>query len=82
MKNNIRQRICQIIIKSLRLKKLPEEIDGVNLITELGITSIDSLEILIGIEIEFGIRVEDEDLNQQLVSSLNNLEEYILARIS
>lgn len=71
----------KIIVKALRLDKAPEEIKGDNLISELGITSIDSLEILINVEIAYDILIPDEDLNQNLVSSLAALAGYVEARI-
>ena len=66
----------------MRLSKQPEEIGGSDLIAELGITSIDALEILINVEIEFGIEVDDEDLSAALVSSLGNLGTYVERRLS
>lgn len=78
---SVTRRLRQVIAKALRLEIGPDQIDGADLIREFGITSIDALEILINVEIEFGIEVADEDLNHALVASLHGLEEYVGKRL-
>lgn len=80
MSDNIKQTLRRLIVSTLKRDMKPEIIKGDNLISELGITSVDSLEILIAIESEFGITVHDEDLNQSLISSLDALSQYIQQR--
>jgi len=79
---DIKDRLRSVIVKALRIDTPPGDIVGDDLNAELKITSIDALEILIHVEMEFGIRVADEDLNSELVSSLNALASYISARLS
>ncbi|EKE20577.1 MAG: MmcB [uncultured bacterium] len=75
--NETQIKIRNVIIKAKNLNLKPEEIKGENIIKELGISSVDALEILIGIENEFDITINDEDLSQELVASCDNLEQYI-----
>lgn len=76
--NEIQDRIKHVIIKAMRLNhKTPADIIGKNLPEELGISSVDALEILIGIETEFDITIHDEDLNQNLIASCDSLQHYI-----
>jgi acyl carrier protein len=70
-------KLREIIAEALNLKIKPDKIMGKNLIEELGISSVDALEILIRVESEFEILINDEDLSQELVTSLTNLERYI-----
>jgi acyl carrier protein len=79
--NQVEQRLRQIIVRSLRSTKQANEIVGKDLVSELGITSIDALEILINVEMEFNIEIADEDLSAALVSSLNNLTTYVGQRL-
>ncbi len=72
-----KSKLRNIIAEALNLTIKPEDIVGENLIEELGISSVDALEILIRLESEFEIMINDEDLSQELVSSLANLERYI-----
>lgn len=81
MKNDVILKIKEIIIKSMELDLLPEKIDGSDLIGELGINSVDALEILVWVENEFDIRIEDEDLNAELMSSIDGLSTYIISKM-
>lgn len=76
-KNKIIQKLKEIIIESMELKCTPEEIKGDDLITELGINSVDALEILVWVENTFKILIDDDDLNSQILSSLDTLGCYI-----
>jgi len=51
-------------------------------LSDLGINSIDALELLIEIENEFDIEIPDEDLNADLFSSVEYLSNYIFNVIS
>lgn len=79
-KEQIVKKIKEIIISSLDLKIQPEEIVGEDLINEVGINSIDALEIFVWIENEFDIEIEDEDLSDQLLASVDGLAEYVIKR--
>jgi acyl carrier protein len=77
-----RDRLADLVVKSLRLPNPPSTFDGVNLIRDLGVTSVDALEILIGIEVEFGIEIPDQDLRSDLLESLDVLQAYVDQRLS
>ncbi len=77
---DLQRQIAEVVLKAMRSKLTVEDLLGRNLVSELGITSVDSLEILISIEIAFGIEVRDEDLGSGLVENLEKLEAYVLAR--
>jgi len=81
MSQDMRAQLKQTIVKALNSDLDPETIVGDHLIEELGISSVDALEVLIWIENDFGIRIEDEDLSQELVDSLDNLEAYVRAKV-
>ncbi|MGE5632568.1 MAG: acyl carrier protein [Caulobacteraceae bacterium] len=76
-KAEISKKVKEIIIKSLGLKKDSSEIIGQDLIAELGINSIDALEIFVWIENTFEIQISDEDLSAELIASLEGLTDYI-----
>lgn len=79
--DDISRRLRNVIVGALHIEKRPDDLDGKDLITELGLTSIDALEILVSVEIEFGIEVADEDLNQALIASLERLEAYVSEKL-
>lgn len=81
-RSEIERRLREIVVRALRLSKRPDEIRGVDLIAEMGVTSIDALEILINVEMEFDIEVADSDLSQGLVASLEQLAIYVEQRLA
>lgn len=74
-REQIVDKLKEIIEKSIDVNK--EDIIGDNLITELGINSVDALEILVWVENTFDIIIEDEDLSIDLLSSINTLADYV-----
>jgi Acyl carrier protein len=81
-RNDVSLKIQKIMIESLELELLPGDIEGKNLGTELGINSVDALEILIRIEDVFGIQIDDEDLSAELFESLDILIDYVLKKLN
>lgn len=59
-----------------------EELTGGNLISNLGLNSIDALQLLIQVESEFGFNIEDEELSIDLVDSLERLETFVVSKQS
>lgn len=80
LRKDVAEKVKEIIVGVLDNVCRVEDIEGTNLITELGINSIDAMEILVLVEEEFEIRIEDEDLNADLLQSIDSLTDYITAR--
>lgn len=53
---------------------------GDDLLASFGFSSIDALEFLLEIEDAFSISFEDEDLNEGMLSSAEQLVAYVLSR--
>jgi acyl carrier protein len=74
-------KLKKILVSQLNLKRAPESIgDDEPLFREgLGLDSIDSLEIIIAIEREFGIRIEDEQLKEpaKIFHSVKTLADFV-----
>ena len=73
----IKDKLREIIFSSMNLSGQPSDIKGDNLVEEVGLNSVDALEILVHTEITFDIQIDDEDLNAELMSSLDTLANYI-----
>lgn len=80
-KTEITEKAKEIILEVMELEMPISEIEGKDLINELGINSIDSVEILVTVESEFDIEINDEDLTVELIQSLDNLVNYIAERL-
>lgn len=78
----LKARIKQLIVDRLKLDVDPASIeDGQPLFGEgLGLDSIDALELVLGIEQEFGVKVEDEEMGQAALSSVDALADFVNAK--
>ena len=78
----LRSKIKHLIVDRLKLEVAPEAIeDQQPLFGEgLGLDSIDALELVLGIEQEFGVKVEDEEMGQEALSSVATLAEFVSAK--
>ena len=78
----LRVEIKRLIVDRLKLEVAPEAIeDHQPLFGEgLGLDSIDALELVLGIEQEFGVKVEDEEMGQEALSSVATLAEFVAAK--
>lgn len=79
--NEIKDKLRRIIVQALRLNRDPETIPDNDLTSELGLDSINSLEVLIWVENEFGIQIDDEDLSVALINSLDVLAAYVEKKV-
>lgn len=75
-----KQRLRKVLVESLDLQRDPETIPDTNLVTELGLDSINTIEFLVWVESEFSIEIADEDLSVDLIDDLNRLAKYVEER--
>ena len=78
----LRVQIKRLIVDRLKLEVTPEAIaDDQPLFGEgLGLDSIDALELVLGIEHEFGVKVEDEEMGQEALSSVASLADFVAGK--
>lgn len=77
--NQLKTEIKNLIVRRLKLEIDPAGIvDDAPLFGEgLGLDSIDALELVVGLEQEFGISIPDEDVGREAFASVNALAEYV-----
>lgn len=69
-----------LIIKNLKLEDItPGDIDPSAPLfgSGLGLDSIDALELVVGLEKTYGIRIPDEDVGKEAFASVNALAAYV-----
>ena len=79
----LHRKIKEMIIERLQLEGMkPEDIeDAAPLFGDgLGLDSIDALELVIGIEKTFGVRIEDEEVGAQAFTSVDALAAFLGSR--
>lgn len=80
--NDTKAKLKGLLVTALRLNRSPDSIPDSNLTSELGIDSINSLELLVWVENEFDIQIPDSDLTVDLVDSLDVLARYVDERVA
>jgi acyl carrier protein len=79
--NNLTEKIKQLIITRLRLVDMtPEMIENnAPLFGEgLGLDSIDALELVLGLEKEFGVVIPDAEVGKKVFQSVRTMAQYVL----
>lgn len=78
---SIEYRVKQTIIRTLSLEVDADEIDDEDELFGggLGLNSMATIEIIVGLEEEFGIEVPDEDLRVELFDSVQTMADYVRA---
>ena len=80
---SLHERVKQLIIDRLQLEGMtPADIeDGAPLFGDgLGLDSIDALELVIGIEKTFGVRIQDEEVGAKAFASVNALVDFMRSK--
>ena len=74
-------RIRRMLIVSLGLRREPDEIDPDTSLfgTGLGIDSVDAVEIVVALEIDFGVKLADPVQRRVALRSVNTLVDLVLA---
>jgi acyl carrier protein len=78
----LRSEIKQLIVDRLKLEVDPVTIqDDQPLFGEgLGLDSIDALELVLGVEQTFGVKIEDEEMGAQALSSVSSLADFVIKK--
>ena len=78
----LEERLKRLIVDRLKLEIDPATIDSSQpLFGEgLGLDSIDALELVLGIEQEFGVKIEDQEMGSRALSSVGALAEFVTAK--
>jgi len=79
--NDLTEKIRQLIIQRLKLVEMtPEmiEIDAPLFGEGLGLDSIDALELVLGLEKEFGVIIPDAEVGKRVFQSVRTMTQYVL----
>jgi acyl carrier protein len=79
-RKGILDRIRRMLVVSLNLRRAPDEIDPDTALfgTGLGMDSLDAVEIVVALEIEFGVKLTDPLERKRSLRSVNALVDLVL----
>lgn len=81
-KKEILEKIKDILKDEIMVQVSKKEItDNASLVKDIGLDSIQILELIIALENEFNIRIDDEDLNYEIFSCVKSLTDYIAKKV-
>ena len=82
MSETIEARMKRMIVERLFMRIDPEEIDSEkSLIDEYGVDSVSLLELVVGLEEEFGIAVDDDDFDLAHFETVEALVDFVQKRL-
>lgn len=81
-KNEVLARLKEMIVERLFLSVKPEELKtDASLIDEYGVDSVCLLELVVGLEDQFGIVIEDDDFDVKNFETVDSIADFVLARL-
>jgi acyl carrier protein len=82
-REEVKQKIKTILVDRLKLERAPDSIGDAEPLfgpEGLGLDSIDALELVLGVEQEFGVKIENEEVGGEALGSVDRLADFVLAR--
>lgn len=74
-------RVRRLLIEKLRVRRAPDEIDPDTPLfgTGLGLDSIDSVELLVCLDTDFGVRLPNDTTGRAILRTVNGIVDLVLA---
>jgi len=82
-RQEIKSQIKKILVDRLKLDRTPESIGDTEPLfgpEGLGLDSIDALELVLGVEQQFQVKIENEEVGTEALGSVERLTEFVLER--
>ena len=79
---DLKERIKRTIVERLKLDIDPTQIGNSTPLfgDGLGLDSIDALELVLGIEQEFGVKIDDEEVGAKALASVETLAQFVQSK--
>lgn len=81
--SSMQDRIKDLLVQRLKLEREASSIrDDEPLFGPegLGLDSIDALELVLGLEQEFGVTIDDQQVGSQVLSTVSSIAEFVAAK--
>lgn len=77
-RNAITEQVKAIVIEALHAQKMADQITEETYLENLGLDSLNIVDILLGIERDFDIAFDDEELDLSVLESVGSLVEFVV----
>lgn len=76
------EQLIEVMIRDLDLERAPDEIDPDTPLfaTGLGLDSVDAVELLVMLEVDFGVKLDGEAEGRRALRTVNGMVDLILER--
>ncbi len=75
-------RLKKMMVERLFMRVAPEEIEeDKSLIDQYGVDSVSLLELVVGIEEEFGVMIDDDEFSVANFETVNNLATFVKGKM-
>jgi acyl carrier protein len=80
LREDILAKVKQILLTSVNIERAPEEIDPDTALfgTGLGLDSLDAVELMIALEMELGVKLDDQSKRLTVLRSINSLVDFVM----
>lgn len=80
-REEVLERVRRLLIEKLRVRREPVEIDPDTPLfgTGLGLDSIDSVELLVCLDTDFGVRIPDDVTGRAVLRTVNGIVDLVVA---
>ena len=78
--DSVQEQIKQLLVRRLKLEREPASIGNDEPLfgpEGLGLDSIDALELVLGLEQEFGVSIDDQQVGSQVLSTVDSIAQFI-----
>ncbi len=76
------ERIIDVLSRSIPLLKEPSEVNFEEDLFQIGLDSLTIIDLVVGLEAEFDIKINDDQLKAEAFKNVNSINEFILSMIS
>lgn len=80
-KEALGEKIRQLVVRKFDLDIGPQDISAQQSLIELGVgvDSVSTLEFIMELEEEFGVSIDESEVNPEVLETVNSLSEFILS---
>lgn len=77
-RDDVVQQVKKIVIEALHAQKMANDIGEGTYLENLGLDSLNIVDVFIGLERDFGIELDDEEIDLSVLENIGTLVDFVL----